>query len=119
MLASRHEFSCFHRMTHNILKLAETVAYQEEAIVSREIVKNPNGRIVVFAFDAGEELSEHTAPFEAFVTILDGNATISISGTPYLLGTGDSILMPAHIPHAVKANGRFKMMLNMIRAEAK
>ncbi|MEX0320834.1 MAG: cupin domain-containing protein [Puniceicoccaceae bacterium] len=98
------------------LKLVDRIAYQENAIVSSEIVKNPSGRIVVFAFDEGEELSEHTAPFEAFVTIIDGAATISIAGEQHELETGESILMPANIPHAVKANGRFKMVLNMIRA---
>lgn len=103
-------------MKYEKVKLIDAVKYQDKAIVSTEIIKKPSGRIVVFAFAEGEELSEHTAPFEAFVTILDGEAIISIEGIPYDLETGDSILMPAHIPHAVKAKSPFKMMLCMIKA---
>jgi quercetin dioxygenase-like cupin family protein len=90
--------------------------YQNNAIVSKELLKQPNGRIVAFAFDEGQELSEHTVPFDAFVTILEGGATITIGGTPFDLSQGEAVLMPANIPHAVKANGRFKMMLCMVRS---
>lgn len=90
--------------------------YQNNAIVSKELLKQPNGRIVAFAFDEGQELSEHTAPFDAFVTILEGGATITIGGAPIDLSQGEAVLMPANIPHAVKANGRFKMMLCMVRS---
>lgn len=97
------------------LNLISITEYQNAAIVSKELLKQPNGRIVVFAFDEGQELSEHTAPFDALVAILEGAATIRIGGTPFDLSQGEAILMPAHIPHAVKANGRFKMMLCMMR----
>jgi quercetin dioxygenase-like cupin family protein len=96
--------------------VAELVNYQAGSIVSREIVKRPTGRVSVFAFDAGEGLSEHTAPFDALVHVLEGEAEITISGKPHHVGAGEAILMPAHQPHALKALQRFKMMLIMIRS---
>ncbi|WOO40658.1 cupin domain-containing protein [Rubellicoccus peritrichatus] len=97
------------------IKLAESIEYQKDAIVSKELLKQPNGKIITFAFDEGQELSEHTAPFDAFVTVLEGGVTIRIDGDPSELVQGESILMPANIPHALKANGRFKMMLCMVK----
>jgi quercetin dioxygenase-like cupin family protein len=97
------------------LTLAETIDYQDGAIVSKEIVNQSGGKIITFAFDAGQELSEHTAPFDAFVTALDGRAVITIEGNPFELKVGESILMPAYIPHALKADERFKMLLCMIK----
>lgn len=99
-----------------ILKMADLVTYQEGAVVSRQIAKADAGNVTLFAFDAGQELSEHTAPFDALVHILDGEAEIRISGKAYALKTGDAIVMPANDPHAVKAKTRFKMLLTMIRA---
>lgn len=99
-----------------ILKMAGLVTYQEGAVVSRQITKADAGNVTLFAFDAGQELSEHTAPFDALVHILDGEAEIRISGKAYALKTGDAIVMPANDPHAVKAKTRFKMLLTMIRA---
>lgn len=99
-----------------ILKMADLVTYQEGAIVSRQITKADAGNVTLFAFDAGQELSEHTSPFDALVHILDGEAEIRISGKAYALKTGDAIVMPANDPHAVKAKTRFKMLLTMIRA---
>lgn len=99
-----------------ILKMADLVTYQEGAVVSRQITKADAGNVTLFAFDAGQELSEHTAPFDALVHILDGEAEIRISGKAYALKTGDAIVMPANDPHAVKAKTRFKMLLTMIRA---
>ncbi len=96
----------------NVLDL---VAYQSGAVVSREIVSKRTGTVTVFAFDQGQGLSEHTAPFDALVQILDGSAEISIGGTPRRFGKGDLVLMPANVPHALQAVERFKMLLTMIR----
>ena len=99
-----------------IVKIDELVSYQDGAIVSREIVKKPTGNVTVFAFDEGQGLSEHTAPFDALAQVLNGDAEITISGKPRHLQGGDMILMPAGQPHAVKALKRFKMILTMIRS---
>jgi len=93
----------------------ELVAYQDGAIVSREVVKKKTGTVTVFAFDKAQGLSEHTAPFDALVQVLDGIAEIAIGGTPHRLGKDEMILMPANVPHALKAVERFKMLLVMIR----
>ena len=98
-----------------ILKLAELVAYNEGSVVSRQITKSDVGNVTLFAFDKDQELSEHTAPFDALVHILDGEAEIRISGEPFQMTTGDAIIMPANEPHAVRAVTRFKMLLTMIR----
>lgn len=97
----------------NITGLAE---YQTGAVVSRQITKAEGGNVTFFAFDEGQELSEHTAPFDALVHVLDGQVEIKISGIPSLLKTGEAIIMPANQPHAVKAVGKFKMLLTMIKA---
>ncbi|MFA4874358.1 MAG: cupin domain-containing protein [bacterium] len=93
----------------------ELVAYQPGAVVSREVVNKKTGTVTVFAFDKGQGLSEHTAPFDALVYVLDGLAEIAINGAPRRLSKDEMILMPANVPHAVKALERFKMMLVMIR----
>jgi quercetin dioxygenase-like cupin family protein len=97
----------------NIVNLAD---YQVGAIVSRQIAKSDAGNVTLFAFDAGQELSEHTTPFDALVQVLDGEVEIIISGKPFSLKSGDAILMPANHPHAVKASRKFKMLLTMIHA---
>jgi len=99
-----------------ILSLASLVSYQEGAIVSRQIVKTETGNITLFAFDAGQELSEHTAPFDALVHLLDGAAEVFISGKPFSLQAGEAIILPAGQAHALNAPRRFKMLLTMIRA---
>lgn len=99
-----------------VIKLENLIDYQDGSVVSREIVKGDTGNITVFAFDEGEGLSEHTAPFDALVQILDGSVEIMISGTPLTLKTGDSVIMPANHPHSLKALGRFKMLLAMIKS---
>ena len=99
-----------------VLKMADLVSYQEGSVVSRQITKAEAGNVTLFAFDAGQELSEHTAPFDALAHILEGAAEISISGHAYSLSAGDAIVMPANQPHAVRATERFKMLLTMIRA---
>ena len=98
-----------------VLKLADLAAYQEGAVVSRQITKAEAGNVTLFAFDAGQELSEHTAPFDALVHILDGEAEVRLSGVPYSLAAGDAIIMPADVPHALKATTKFKMLLTMMR----
>ena len=98
-----------------ILHMAELVEYNDGAVVSRQITKADNGNVTLFAFDKDQELSEHTAPFDALVHVLDGETEITISGKPFRLKTGDAIIMPADEPHAVKALTRFKMLLTMIR----
>lgn len=95
--------------------LAGLVEYQDEAIVSREIIRKNTGTITVFAFDEGQGLSEHTAPFDAFVQILDGVAEITISGKPVKASAGEAVIMPANEPHSLKAVKPFKMLLVMIR----
>ena len=97
-------------------KIAELVAYQDGAVVSREIVKRPAGNVTLFAFDEGQGLTEHTSPFDALVQVLEGEVEITISGKPYRLQGGGLILMPANQPHALKAIKRFKMILIMIRS---
>ena len=99
-----------------VLSVADLIAYQEGAVVSRQIVKAEAGNVTLFAFDKGQELSEHTAPFDALVHVLDGEVEIHISSKPFTLKGGEAIIMPANEPHAVKAQTSFKMLLTMIRA---
>ena len=98
-----------------VLNMAELVAYQAGAVVSRQITKAEAGNVTLFAFDKDQELSEHNAPFDALLHVLEGEAEIKISGKPYQLKTGDAIIMPADEPHAVRATHRLKMLLTMIR----
>ena len=97
--------------------LAESIDYQNGAVVSRTLVKKASGNVTLFAFDRGEGLSEHTTPFDALVHILDGEAEITIGGINHTVGAGEAILMPAEVPHALKAASRFKMLLTMIKSE--
>ncbi len=90
--------------------------YQEGSIVSRVVLKQEKGNVTFFAFDTGQELSEHTAPFDALVQVLEGRAEVTIAGQPHELQSGEMIIMPANQPHALKAPERFKMLLTMIRA---
>jgi quercetin dioxygenase-like cupin family protein len=99
-----------------VAKALELVNYQDGAVVSREIVKKSTGNVTVFAFDEGQGLSEHTAPFDALVQVVEGEAEISISGQAHRVLGGEMILMPAGQPHALKALKRFKMILTMIRS---
>jgi quercetin dioxygenase-like cupin family protein len=98
-----------------VLHIAELVTYQEGSVVSRQITKAEAGNVTLFAFDQDQELSEHTAPFDALVHMLEGEAEVRISGSPFRLKAGDAIIMPADAPHALKATQRFKMLLTMIR----
>ena len=94
----------------------DLVSYQDGSIVSREIVKKAAGSVTVFAFDEGQGLSEHTAPFDALVQVLEGEVEITIAGKKHRLQGGELILMPAQQPHALKALQRYKMILTMIRS---
>lgn len=96
-------------------KFSETIEYSSGGIVSKKVIQKETGNVTLFAFDKEQKLSEHTAPFDAMVQILDGEAEIVIGGNPNHLKAGDSIIMPAGIPHAVNALSPFKMLLTMIR----
>jgi quercetin dioxygenase-like cupin family protein len=98
------------------LTMTELVAYQDGSVVSRTLIDKNVGTLTVFAFGEGQGLSEHTAPYDAFVQILDGEAEIIIAGTVHHLTAGQMIIMPADKPHALKGVKRFKMLLVMIRA---
>lgn len=102
----------------DILKtsLLDLVSYQEGAVVSKTLMDNKTGTVTMFAFAQGQGLNEHTAPFDALVQVIDGEAEIRIAGTAFHVKSGEIIVMPANEPHALKAVGRFKMMLTMIRA---
>jgi quercetin dioxygenase-like cupin family protein len=95
--------------------LVDLVQYQEGSVVSRTLVKKKKGTVTVFAFDQGQGLSEHAAPFDAMVQIIDGEAIVTVSGVEFRLETGEMIVMPADEPHALRAPVRFKMLLTMIR----
>jgi quercetin dioxygenase-like cupin family protein len=97
------------------LNLANLTDYAEGAVVSRTIKKSKVGTLTVFAFDQGQELSEHSAPFDALVQVLDGEVELTIGGAPIKAVAGQAVMMPADVPHAVKATSRFKMLLTMIR----
>ena len=92
------------------------IDYQENSVVSREIIRKETGTVTIFAFDRGEGLSEHTAPFDAMVQVVDGTAEIIISGDKNLVKSGEMIIMPGNVPHALNAVERFKMVLTMIRS---
>jgi quercetin dioxygenase-like cupin family protein len=93
----------------------DIIEYQDHSIVSKTILKKDVGNVSLFAFDKGESLSEHTAPFDAMIQIIDGNAEIIIDGKSFFLSKDEIIIMPANIPHAVKAIDKFKMVLTMIK----
>jgi quercetin dioxygenase-like cupin family protein len=97
-------------------RLAELIDYQEGSVVSRTIIKKKAGNVTLFAFDRGEGLSEHTAPFDALVYIIDGRAEVTVAGATSELEAGDMIVLPAGEPHALHAPERFKMVLTMIRS---
>ena len=99
-----------------VLSLKDAVAYQAGTIVSRELLHQRSGSLTLFAFAAGQELSEHTAPFDATVQVVDGEGLVTIGGKPHRVRKGEAIVMPAEVPHAVKAVKRFKMLLIMIRS---
>ena len=103
-------------LTKQQAELQRLIDYQDNTVVSREIINKKSGTVTVFAFDQGQGLSEHTAPFDALVYIVDGKAQIIISGKDFSLKAGEMIIMPANEPHALKADQKFKMLLVMIKS---
>ena len=99
-----------------VKNLLDMLLYQDGSIVSRVLLKNKGGTVTLFAFDTGEGLSEHTAPFDALVVVTDGEAEVEIAGESFKVRQGETIILPANQPHAVKATSKFKMLLIMIRA---
>lgn len=99
----------------NVFSFNEKVDYSTEGIVSKRVLDRPVGNVTLFAFDQGQRLSEHSAPFDAMVQVTEGQAEIIINRIPFTLSAGQTIIMPANIPHAVHATERFKMVLTMIR----
>ena len=99
-----------------IFQLADLATYQENAVVSSQVLRAESGNVTLFAFDEGQELSEHSTPFDALLQMLDGEAEIIISGKSFPMQAGETIILPADEPHAVKATQQFKMLLTMIRA---
>lgn len=98
------------------IEITSMIDYQENSVVSRELIRKKTGTVTLFAFDKGQGLSEHTAPFDAIVHVLEGEVEVSISSKLHVLSAGQLIIMPANEPHALKAIERFKMMLIMIRS---
>ena len=97
--------------------LEDHVAYSPESVISKTMLSNKAGTLTLFSFDAGQGLSEHTAPYDATVQVLDGNAKITIGGKEYSVAAGEMVIMPAGIPHALHADEKFKMLLIMIKGE--
>lgn len=99
----------------SVLNLPELIDYSNGGIISKQVLKNNSGNITLFSFDKEQGLSEHTAPFDAMVQVLDGEVEIKIGGKPHLLKKGETIIMPANVPHALRAIEQFKMLLTMIK----
>ena len=102
--------------TSKIFTIKDTIEYQDNSVVSIEIIKKDTGTVTLFAFDEDEGLSEHSAPFDAMVQVLDGTLELRIDKKEYILNEGDMIVMPANIPHALHAKTKFKMILTMIKS---
>jgi quercetin dioxygenase-like cupin family protein len=98
-----------------IIDMKNAVAYSDGSVVSQTMVEKKAGTVTLFAFDEGQGLSEHSAPFDALVEILDGKAVITIGGEPHEVKAGECVIMPANVPHALKATEKFKMLLVMIK----
>jgi quercetin dioxygenase-like cupin family protein len=107
------------RMPHSkALKPSDLIGYAEDGIISRVLVQNAAGTVTLFAFDAGQALSEHAAPFDALVQVVDGEGVFVVAGKSHRVRTGQMLLMPANVPHSVKAKKRFQMLLTMLRSKA-
>mgnify|MGYP000361041268 CR=1 FL=1 len=103
-------------LKEKIFRFENLIEYSDGSIVSKQILTKSTGNITLFSFDMGQNLSEHTAPFDALVQLIDGSAEITINGKDYILFKGDSIIMPANLPHSIKAIEKFKMLLTMIKS---
>lgn len=113
---AKNEQTGMERFIARAVELADLADYQEGSVVSRTIINKKTGTVTFFAFDEGQGLSEHTAPFDALVHILDGEAEVLISGKPLHLKKGEMVIMPANQPHSLRAQKKFKMILTMIRS---
>ena len=98
-----------------VFNYSNVIDYAIGSIISRQIIQRKNGNVTLFSFDKGQKLSEHTAPFDALILIIDGEAEVQINSIPFKLTTGQTIIMPANVPHVVNATERFKMVLTMIK----
>ena len=116
MMGKRGKANTLEIFTGGGQDLVDLIEYSKDSIVSKTILDKSVGTITLFAFDKGQKLSEHTAPYDAVVQVLDGMAQVTIGGTIKQVSAGQIIIMPAHVPHAVAADEKFKMMLIMIRA---
>ena len=103
-------------LASKVSKLSDLIAYQEGSVVSRTLIDKTAGTVTLFAFDAGQGLSEHTAPYDALVYVLEGSVEVAIAGNPVVLKEGEITIMPANKPHALTAKTRFKMLLTMIKS---
>jgi quercetin dioxygenase-like cupin family protein len=103
------------KLRGQVARLVDLAVYQEDSVVSHQVIKSGAGNVTLFAFDEGQGLSEHTTPLDALVLLLDGEAEITIAGNSLTLKEGDAVIMPANQPHAVSAVKRFKMLLTMVR----
>lgn len=99
----------------NVFRFPEKVDYSPEGIISKRVIDRPVGTVTLFSFDKDQRLSTHSAPYDAMLQVIEGTAEIVINDVPFNLATGDTIIMPAGIPHAVKATEKFKMVLTMIK----
>ena len=115
-MTENQEVAVAREIVARVKNLAGLVEYQPGAVVSRILINKPTGTVTLFAFDEGQSLSEHTTPFDALVYLLDGEAEITISGKAHKLAAGETVIMPAGEPHAVRALKKFKMVLTMIRS---
>ncbi|MHC4553489.1 MAG: cupin domain-containing protein [Planctomycetota bacterium] len=109
-----HLDACFGRPA----ALEQLIGYADDSVVSKTLLNKPDGTLTLFAFDAGQCLSEHTSPYDAVIQVVDGAGVVTIDGTDHTVNTGELIIMPANIPHAVTAEQKFKMLLTMIRSKA-
>lgn len=101
--------------TGKVFSMEESIEYSSGGVISKQVLRKKSGNVTLFSFDQFQGLTEHTSPFDAMVHILDGEAEIKINGEPHILKTGDCIIMPANVPHALHATEAFKMVLTMIR----
>jgi quercetin dioxygenase-like cupin family protein len=115
-MSSQHSQGKREMPVAEVLRLTDLVTYQEGSVVSRTLLSRATGTVTLFAFDEGQGLSEHTAPFDALAHLLEGQAEIIVSGKPLFANAGEAVLMPAHQPHSLKALTKFKMLLTMIRS---
>lgn len=115
-MAPEKEQNTSDKLSAQALNLGQLINYQDDSVVSRTLVNRPSGTVTLFAFGKGQGLSEHTAPYDALVYMIDGLADITIAGKTVRAGAGDMVIMPAQQPHALQAVSEFKMMLTMIRS---